>query len=131
MNPPVKASSVWREMPFIKGSKGPGRLRELTQILSASADQARERRTRVLAHDWARRRLCLIFGYSDANHWNGYVPGKTLPPDVRSDELRPNPSPHRAALVQLLRDVHEYEQTGQLPEGAITETEQLTLAAGE
>lgn len=131
MENPAKASSVWREMPFIKGHKGPGRLRELTIILAASAEQARVRRARVLAHEWARRRLCLIFGYKDANHWNGYVPGKTLPPDIGSDELRPNTSPHRAALVQLIRDVDHFERTGELPASAITDTEQLTLAAGE
>lgn len=125
---PARASSVWLGMPCINGPKGAERLRELVPMLHAAQAQREERRARVLAHPWARARLCHIFGYKKAGNWNGYVPPRSDPAEDKGNQLaRPNTSPQRAALVQLLRDVQHFEETGELPAAAVMDTEQLAL----
>lgn len=101
---PVRASSVWVEMPFMHGPKGAERLRELLPILREIRARNAARRERVLAYEWAQKRLCLILGISDARHWNGYVP------EARDAEGKPNPWENRRALIDLLRDVAMEDQ---------------------
>lgn len=121
---PPRASSIWDATPLGRGTLG----RETREIVIAARQQADQRRTRVLAHEWARARLCKIFGYKDATQWNGYVPPKADPlPDRGLQVARPNTTPHRTALVQLLRDVAEFDRTGQMP-GDTLEAVQQHLA---
>lgn len=87
--------------------------------------KCQERRARVLAHDWARKRLCEIFGYDEpgrppgdgARKWNGYVP-PAFNPLTKENRALPNTSPYRAKLLDLLRDVDHFEKTGELPDSA-------------
>lgn len=95
----VKASSVWPEMPFMRGPKGAERLREWLPEQRRIHEQALRRRARVLAHDWACKRLCHILALTDASHWNGYVPTS------HDDQGRINNSAIRHSLVELLREV--------------------------
>lgn len=101
-----RASSVWPEMPFMRGPTGAQRLREWLpksrEIRAATAT----RRERVLAHDWARTRLCQILLISDAQRWNGYVPPS------RDEHGRPVRSELRRALIELLREVGAADQGG-------------------
>jgi hypothetical protein len=121
---PPRASSVWDATPPARGTRG----QQLREIRAAAKQQADQRRARVLAHPWACERLCKIFGYKDATQWNGYVPPKADPlPDRGPQVALPNTAPHRAALVQLLRDVAEFDRTGQMP-GATLDAVQLPLA---
>jgi hypothetical protein len=109
---PVQAGSLWGSTPPAKGPWG----RELQRIRAEAQQQAQQRRARVLAHDWARARLCELFGYKAAEQWNGYVPPRADPaPDRGAQLARPNTAPQRAALVQLLRDVAHFDTTGEMP----------------
>jgi hypothetical protein len=109
---PPRASSVWGATPTARGTRG----QQLREIRAAARQQAEQRRARVLAHEWACIRLCEIFGYTAATQWNGYVPPKADPlPDRGPQVALPNPSPHRGALVQLLRDVAHFDATGEMP----------------
>jgi hypothetical protein len=120
---PPRASSVWDATPL-----GRTRGQQAREIVAEARQQAQQRRARVLAHEWARARLCTIFGYKDAAQWNGFVPPKADPlPDRGPQVARPNTAPHRSALVQLLRDVAEFDRTGQMP-GATLDAVQLPLA---
>lgn len=101
---PGKASSVWPLMPFMRGQKAATRLRDLMPQLAAAHARAAARRERVLRHEWARKRLCSICGYKRAEQWNGHVP------PARTPDGALNTSPVRRALVELLREVAEYEQ---------------------
>lgn len=102
-----RASSVWPEMPFMRGPKGAERLRQwLPKSREIRANTA-ARRERVLAHDWARERLCHILYISDARKWNGYVPPS------RDEHGRPFRSEQRRALIELLREVGAAELADQ------------------
>jgi hypothetical protein len=92
-NTSPRASSVWPEMPFMRGPVGAQRLRELLPVLRDVRAKTAARRARVLAHEWACRRLCLILNLKDAQQWNGYVP------PARDDYGS------RDALIKLLHDV--------------------------
>lgn len=102
-NGPAKASSVWPEMPFMRGPRGAERLREWLPQLREIREQTAARRARVLAHDWAKKELCLILGLKKAEQWNGYVA-----PHL-AGEGHVNDSPKRVALIELLRKVAERE----------------------
>lgn len=109
---PPRASSIWDATPAATQAR-----REQRRLIrEQAAQQAAQRRARVLAHEWARARLCKLFGYTDATQWNGYVPPKADPlPDRGAQVAKPNDSPYRKALVQLIRDVAEFDRTGQMP----------------
>lgn len=98
-NNSVRASSVWPEMPFMRGPAGAQRLREWLPDYRQRRAATAARRERVLAHDWACKRLCLILGLTDARNWNGYVP------ELRNTDGAINPYENRRALIELLRDV--------------------------
>ncbi len=108
MKTPMRAVSVWPEMPFMRGPQGAERLRQWIRMQREVKDQCAARRRRVLAHDWARERLRLIFHLADAEQWNGYVP------PVRDEHDRLNTSSHRRELMALLHDVERFEQEGGL-----------------
>lgn len=91
--------SVWPEMLFMRGPKGAERLRVWLPEARRIRAAALARRDRVLAHDWARRRLCHIFSYARPEQWNGYVP------PARDEHGQLNKSPYRRALIELLADV--------------------------
>jgi hypothetical protein len=86
-------------MSFMRGEKGAARLREWRITSRDTRTRALTRRDRVLAHDWAAKRLCLILDITRAEHWTGYVPPR-LDGDGRLDT-----TPARSALVALLLDV--------------------------
>ncbi len=120
---PQRASTAWGKTAAVGARTARGR--ELIAILAESRRQAAARRDRVLRHDWATKRLCVIFGYKQATQWSGYVPPRSDPADDHGPQLsRPNTSPHRAALVQLLRDIKQFEDTGELPAYATSPTEE-------
>lgn len=113
MSGPTRASSSWGSTPPAKGS----RRFDLQRIQREARETAQQRRERVLKHEWAAKRLCKIFGYASATQWNGYVPPKADPlPDKGPQVAKPNTSPFRAALMQLLRDVEHFDQTGEMPD---------------
>lgn len=123
---PIQASSMWGQMPAARARTARGR--QLQDVRAAARTQCQDRRRRVLAHEWARERLCALFGYRDAAQWNGYVPPRSLPADDRGAQLaRPNEEPLRLALVQLIKDVHHFEETGELPQEP-ADAEQLTIS---
>lgn len=95
--------NIWPQMPFMRGPKAAERLRQLTADLAIVAQAAQTRRDRVIAHPWAAKRLCLIFGYQRPEQWTGYVPPSTTAEGTHND------SPWRAELIQLLRDVAAHE----------------------
>lgn len=122
---PPRASSLWDATPGVTGA----RKRELTTRQAEAKQQAKQRRERVLKHEWACARLCRMFGYASATQWSGYVPPKADPmPDRGPQVARPNSSPQRAALIQLLRDVAHYDATGEMPR-EVLEATQLSLDA--
>lgn len=98
-----RASSVWPEMPFMRGPVGAQRLRELLPVLRDVSIKTQARRDRVLAHQWACRRLCLILNLQDARQWNGYIPPAL---DDRGSASR---NPIREALIELLKEVEAAE----------------------
>lgn len=104
-------ASVWTELPFMRGPQGADRLRQWGRAQSEIKRQCAARRERVLAYDWARRRLCAIFGYTRAENWNGYVP------PARDSEDLINTSPGRRQLMDLLRDVALFEQNEGVADG--------------
>lgn len=108
--PPVRMNSIWPEMPFMRGPEGAQRLREWLPQLRQIRAQAANRRARVLAHPWAAKRLCDILGLSSAEHWNGYVPPTT------DQEGQANTSETRRALVELLREVDQFDQGASEPQ---------------
>lgn len=114
---PQLASTAWGKTPVVaKTARG----RELIRVQAEAKRQAVARRERVLKHDWAQKRLRQIFGYKSATQWNGYVPPRADPlPDSGHQVAKPNTSPFRAALMQLMREVEHFDQTGELPEYAI------------
>lgn len=95
----VRASSVWPEMPFMRGPAGAERLRAWLPDYRAKRNKNAARRERVLAHDWACKRLCQILNLTDARQWNGYVP------PLKDADGRINPYESRRLLMGLLRDV--------------------------
>lgn len=121
---PPRASSMWDATPGVTGA----RKRQLAALQAEAKQQAKQRRDRVLKHEWAKDRLRKIFGYKAAEQWNGYVPPRSDPADNGGSQLaRPNTSLHRAALVQLLRDVAHFDATGEMP-GEVLEATQLNPA---
>lgn len=123
MQTPAPASSLWRRTVVARGSRG----RELLEIQREAHTAAEKRRDRVLACPWAHRRLCDILDLRAATQWNGFMPPRALPADDRGDQrAKPNDSPIRKALLQLLRDVEHFEQTGELPQEP-AEVEQLAI----
>jgi len=104
---PKQASSVWMEMPFMRGPEGARRLSEWARAHAVIRRQCSERRARVLLHDWAAVRLCRIFGYSQAGNWNGFVP-----PARDSSDDRVNTSSQRRELMELLHDIERFENKG-------------------
>ncbi|WP_030437378.1 hypothetical protein [Actinoplanes subtropicus] len=111
---PPRASSLWAVMPAATAA----RKAELARLQADARKQAQHRRERVLKHEWAKQRLRKIFGYKAAEQWNGYMPPARDPARNGGDQSSPpNTSEHRKALMQLLRDVDEFDRTGQLPEG--------------
>lgn len=106
-------SSVWVEMPFMRGPAGAERLRQWLPTARQNREAAANRRARVLAHPWASKRLCLILELDDARKWNGFVP------PARDPEGQPNQHPSRRELIELLRDVATADQGDSDP----TETE--------
>lgn len=122
---PPRASSLWDATPAATGA----RKLQLAQIQAESRQQAKQRRERIMKHEWAKERLRKIFGYKAAEQWNGYVPPARDPAENGGAQLsRANTSPHRAALVQLMRDVDHFDATGEMP-GEVLEATQLTPAA--
>lgn len=101
---PRGLSSIWPEMPFMRGEIGSARLREWLPQHRQIRAQTAHRRARVLAHPWATKRLCDILGLANAEQWNGYVPPNT------DEHGRANTSPTRRALVELLREVDQFDQ---------------------
>jgi len=101
---PRTATSVWVEMPFMRGPVGAQRLREWLPVLRDIRAKTAARRQRVLAHEWACKRLCLILDIKEARHWNGYIPPAT---DDR-DKARRNPT--REDLIALLKEVAAADQ---------------------
>jgi len=97
------ASSVWPEMPFMRGPVGAQRLREWLPVQREIRAKTAARRQRVLAHEWACKRLCLILGIKEARQWNGYIP------PARDDKGDIRPNPVRQNLNELLRDVEKAE----------------------
>lgn len=98
---PPTASSVWVEMPFMRGPVGAQRLREWLPVVRDNRAQTATRRQRVLAHEWAGKRLCLILSLKEARHWSGYIP----PAKDEHGRIRANPV--RQDLIALLRDVEK------------------------
>lgn len=98
-----RASSVWPEMPFMRGPVGAQRLRELLPVLRDVRTKTEARRTRVLAHAWACRRVCLILNLKEAKQWNGYIP------PARDDRGALTHNPVREALIELLKEVEAAE----------------------
>lgn len=113
---PQLASTAWGKTPAVaKSARG----RELLRIQAEAKRQCVARRERVLKHHWAAKRLCAVFGYKSATQWNGYVPPRADPlPDTGHQVAKPNTSEHRTALMQLLKDVQRFEETGELPDYA-------------
>lgn len=103
---PAFKGGIWSQMPFMRGPKAAERLTQLTADLAIVSQAAQARRARVLAHPWAAKRLCLIFGYTRPEQWTGYVPPATTAEGDHND------SPLRAALLELLRDVAAHEAEG-------------------
>lgn len=125
---PPRASSVWAVMPAATEV----RRRERQRIQEEARQQCQQRRERVLAHEWACKRLCQIFSYKQATQWNGYVPPKWDPlPDRLSEPRKLNTSPHRKALVQLLHDVDEFDRTGRMPGETLDAVQVAIPAAAE
>jgi hypothetical protein len=103
MGNPRRVSSVWTELPFMRGPEAADRLREWARAHAEVKRQTAERRQRVLVHDWARPQLCRILGLSRAENWYGFVaPARNPDGDL-------NTSPTRRALVALLREVEQFE----------------------
>lgn len=103
-NVPKKASSVWVELPCMRGPVGAQRLRQWLPVHREIQARTAARRERVLAHDWACKRLCRILRLSEARMWNGFIP-------PASDQLgRLDDNPIRAALIKLLHDVEDAER---------------------
>jgi hypothetical protein len=98
-------ASVWAEMPFMRGPIGAARLREWLPRHHQIRAEALARRDRVLAHDWAAKRLCSILMLSRAEQWNGYVPPAT------DAEGNANTSPTRRAMLELFREIVQAEST--------------------
>lgn len=110
---PASFASVWPQMPFMRGPRSADRLHVLVGTLRSSRNVAQVRRERVLHYEWARKRLCSIFGYKKAEQWNGFVPPRL------DGEGRLNTSEFRRALIDLLREVDEHDQKLQVEgEGA-------------
>jgi hypothetical protein len=115
---------VWVEMPFMRGPIGAQRLREWLPEQRQIRERTAARRERVLAHEWARKRICRILGHTDAAKWNGYIPPATRASDGKVDD-----NPIRDALIQLLHEVEDAERPP-IHVGDITpvDTEQLASA---
>jgi hypothetical protein len=105
-NASPRASSVWVEMPFMRGPVGAQRLRELLPVLRDVREKTQLRRARVLSHEWACRRVCLILNLPDARQWNGYIP------PARDDHGRRPSNPIREALIELCKEVEAAEGLG-------------------
>lgn len=106
----------------LKAAKPPAtpRGRERQAILIDHANNAQTRYAHVGAHEWARRRLCSILQLPRYDQWNGYLPPRLQPePDRAGEKVKPNNAPGRVLLVELLQDVHRFEQSGELPDYAI------------
>lgn len=114
---PQQASTAWGNTPVARPRTARGR--ELLAIQAEARTRAASRRERVFKHEWAKKRLCEIFGYKNATQWNGYVPPAADPlPATGPQVAKMNTSPHRSRLVQLMRDVDHFDQTGELPDYA-------------
>lgn len=119
---PRRLNGVWTEMPFLRGRQGAERLVEGRALTGEAHDLAVRRRTAVLAHPWARRKLCLIMGYQNAEQWTGYIPPRaqaqghvrrgTRPHEKPTEDvyLKPNDSRERAELLALVDEVDEYNR---------------------
>lgn len=102
-----RASSIWPQMPFMRGPDAAQRLRDWLPHYRERRAEIAARRERVLAHAWACKRLCTILGLSDARNWNGYVP------EARNTDGTPNTYESRRALIELLREVAAADGVGQ------------------
>jgi hypothetical protein len=109
MKPPTKASSVWPEMPFMRGPVGAQRLREWLPVQRQIRENTAKRRERVLAHEWARKRLRAILHIERSEQWNGFIPPAT---DQHGHCHR---NPVRDALIELCKDVVQAEEDGPRP----------------
>lgn len=116
MTEPRKQGSVWPGMPFMRGPQGADRLRQWLSQSNVIHAATLSRRERVLAHPWACKRLCEIFGYKRPQQWTGFVP------PARGPDGELNTSPYRRALMELLHDVEEADK-------AIADLEVATAAA--
>jgi hypothetical protein len=100
---PASAGSVWTELPFMRGPQGAERLRAWARQQSEVKRACAARRERVLAYDWARARLCRVLSLSRAENWNGFVP------PARDSDGQINTSSRRRELMDLLRDVAQFD----------------------
>lgn len=101
MGKAVRASSIWRQMPFMYGPEGADRLRRLLPILSRAKAEAEYSREVVLRSPDAAKQLCVLLGLTSAKHWNGYVPAP--PPGPGRDKDISDAGESRAQLERLVR----------------------------
>ncbi|MFE9955860.1 hypothetical protein [Micromonospora sp. NPDC005299] len=104
-----RASSIWPQMPFMRGPAAAQRLREWLPQYRQQRNEIANRRERVLAYDWACKRLCQILSLSHARNWNGYVP------PYKDADGRVNTYETRRELIELLREVAAADRAGQEP----------------
>lgn len=93
--------------------------RELQRAQDDARRQVQSRLARVAKHEWAKRRICQVLKLARFDQWNGYIPPARDPAQNQAPQLsRPNTAPERKQLIELLKDVAHFEQTGELPEYA-------------
>jgi len=96
-------------MPFMTGPEGQKRLEKWRADAERAAQQAAMRRAQVLRHDWARKRLCEIFGYRRADQWTVYLPPR-FNPQADNGSVTFNSADARVALIALLDEINQYDE---------------------
>lgn len=90
--------------------------RELQRAQDAARLQAQARYARVVKHEWAKKRVCQVLKLVRIDQWNGYIMPARDPAENKAPfHAKPSTAPERTQLIQLLRDVQHFEETGELP----------------
>lgn len=105
MSKPGRVGGIFGQLPFVSKATTDQRRLWYATVTQARM-QAELRRSRVLAHPDLAQRLARSLGYTDPKHWNGYIPPRTVAPNV-DHTVGINDSPIRRELLDILREVDE------------------------
>lgn len=100
--PPSRLTSVFLALPFLPRGT-PDQRRKYGMAFRNAHQRAADRKARVAAHPDLAERLRRALRYRTFDQWTGFVP------PTRDAEGNLNPSPVRAELIAILREIARRE----------------------